>query len=186
MSSSIFTETIIRAINNYRQLLRKTLSQHERMSKLSELNLRDPELYRNPNPVSLYNLAYKIVDDIKHNFKNSRSYYAYDGPQEFARILENFLANYEIDNNTVTHRAQRASKALIRAIQLMTSYEPDEELQTKLAECNRVIAEFGSDDQKELHKSTLMNILSERENQQYCSFYEVILKNFEGLTTSSQ
>lgn len=173
--TSIFFDTIAKAISDYRLLLRRYLSQAERQHKLAQLNLKDPSNFR--NDLSLYKVARAIIADIEQNMKvPDQGYYSYSGIMMFAEYLKEFLDNYEVDGNEVVHRAQRASKALIQAIQLVNL--PDnrlnETIAQKLAACNEVIASYGSQEQRLLHKHNL-----ERQRQLNERFYSPILENYQ-------
>src|SRR3990167_11150167 len=138
---SIFSETMKKAISIYRQMLRKHLPQAERITKLYQLNLRNPQLYE--NEIALFHTGRAIIADIeKHMVNATGGYYSYSGVKNFAHYLKNFLSNYDIEGQHVIHRSQKASRALLEAIQLLTL--PREkltpEISEKLSECNRIIA----------------------------------------------
>lgn len=176
---SIFSETMTKAINIYRSMLRKYLPQAERVSKLHELNLKNPQLYE--NEIALYHTGHAIVSDINKNLDPSATgYYSYSGVGSFGDYLKNFLKNYEIDGNTVIHRSQKASRALIQAIQLLTlpKEQLTPEVAKRLSRCNEVIAKYGSEEQRELHESTLQNAIR-RQQENSISFYRTILSNFQ-------
>ena len=176
---SIFSETMKKTINIYRSMLRKYLPQAERVNKLNELNLKNPQLYE--NEVALFRTGWAIINDIeRHLDKSTYGYYSYSGVGSFASYLKNFLENYELDGNRVIHRSQKASNALIEAIQLLGL--PKEKLTTeiadKLSKCNKVLATCGSEEQQELHKNTLRNAIR-KQHEQNSSFYRSILSNFQ-------
>ncbi|WP_053097947.1 hypothetical protein [Candidatus Coxiella mudrowiae] len=93
--------------------------------------------------------------------RGSASYYSYSEVGHFLQHLREFLENYEIENNHVIHRSQKASRALVQAIQLLTlpHNQLTEEIKEKLAHCNKVIATFGSEEQRKLQKITLQNTI---------------------------
>lgn len=153
---SIFSETITKAINDYRALLRRYLTQPERMLKLSQLRLRDSETYK--NDLSLYKVAHMIVTDVEHNMvAPNKGYYSYSGLQQFAQYLREYLDHYEIEENQVIHRAQKASRALLQSIQLtgLSKERLDERVVKKLFTCNEIIVSFGSDEQCDLQRQVL-------------------------------
>ncbi|EKD91696.1 MAG: hypothetical protein ACD_29C00438G0001, partial [uncultured bacterium] len=126
---SIFTETLIKAINDYRYFLRRHLEQAERMTRLQALNLRNRELYN--NDIALYHTGQTIVADIEKNMlMQPAGYYAYSGIEQFCEYLKEYLSNYEIENNHLIHKAQKASRALIKAIQLAAT--PKDRLSEKI------------------------------------------------------
>lgn len=173
--SKIFVETMARAIADYRYLLRRYLSQSQRMAKLNELNLRDPNLF--DNEIAVYHLGHRIVRDIEQNMDTQeRSYYSYSGIARFCDYLKEFLANYEIETGKVIHKAQKASRCLIHAIQLLGKSEaqltPD--VAKELLDCNQVIGENGSVEQKDLYFKNLARCLDD-----YPKFYQPIIEDFE-------
>ncbi|OGO90726.1 MAG: hypothetical protein A3F41_05660 [Coxiella sp. RIFCSPHIGHO2_12_FULL_44_14] len=177
---SIFSETMKTAISIYRGMLRKHLPQDIRLSKLNALNLKNPELYE--NEVALYHTGHSIVLDIERNIDRSvGGYYSYSGVKHFADHLKTFLNHYELEGDCVIHRSQRASRALLKAIQLLTL--PREQLVTpdvvkELTQCNEIIARYGSDEQKDSHKSTLQKTIRHQQEQN-TSFYRSVLTHFQ-------
>ena len=112
---TIFSDTMKNSISIYRQMLRRYLQQAEHIIKLNQLNLKNPNLYE--NEVALYHTGYLIIADVKKNLGNANStYYFYSGVRNFSKylkeFLKEFLENYEIENNRVVHRSQKASRAL--------------------------------------------------------------------------
>ena len=179
---SIFAETIARAISDYRILLRRYLTQKNRLSRLEALNLKDPNIYE--SDIALHRAASAIIKDIEENIDiPKQNYYSYSGVATFCEYLKEYLSHYEVDGDNVTHKARKASRALIEAIQLATL--PEDQLRSdvagKLEACNAVIATCGSKEQCELHQCNL-------ERQQMCNenFYTPILNNFQELLHTSQ
>lgn len=173
--SSIFLNTIGRAISDYRQLLRRHLPQAERVNKLKEFNLKDRSLYENEN--RLYQTAWAIVRDIENNMCSGEGgYYSYSGIAQFARYLKEFLRNYEIEGDQVTHKAQKASRALVYVIQLFSI--PDEKLDDKVTsefkDCNTIVASHGTEEQQELYENYLVNY-----RERNSGFYTPILLDFQ-------
>ncbi len=177
MTTSTFTDTMLYMVSKYRSMLKKLVPQPERVKIHVRLDLKNPQLYE--NRVMLYNLGYKIIAHLKELdvSKKEKGYYSYSGPRKFTKHLEDFLNNYIVENNTVIHRAQKTSRALVKAIQLLTL--PEDELNEKaienLVQCNRIIAKCGSPEQQSLHKSTLKNAANAHNN---ASFYVKALSNF--------
>jgi hypothetical protein len=180
---SIFSETMTKAISNYRLLLRRYLQQTERMMKLRELKLRDSDIYE--SDIALYQVGKSIIKDIQNNMSmgSNMGYYSYSGVAEFAKYLSDYLDNYYVENNRVIHRAQKASRALMSSVQLMTL--PRERLNdavcNQLFDCNRVIANFGSQEQCDLQLQALM-----RQQASNPGFYTRIIAHLESLLQSDR
>ena len=175
---SIFTETVTRAISEYRRMLRRHLEQSDRLRKLDELRLKDQGLYE--NDVKLYQTAWSVIKDIEENLKPDNSgYYAYSGIGKFCEYLKEYLNNYEIESEQIVHRAQKASRALVKAIQYATlpSDRLDDKIAQEILECNQLIAMYGSEEQKMLHRDNL-----ERQVETHQSFYTSLLRHFQEQT----
>ena len=179
--SQIFTETIARAIGDYRFMLRRHLDQVERRKKLAELNLKDTSIFN--CSVKLYETAWKIVEDIESHVDTPSSYYAYSGIIEFGKFLREYLSKYEIENGQLVHSAQKASKMMIQAIQYLSL--PPEQLNTQVTErlnqCSEVVAKYGSDEQKNMYEGTLeQQLIIQRE------FFSPIYDYFQKLLENDE
>lgn len=175
---SVFSETMKKSISIYRQMLRKYLPQAERINKLQQLNLKNPQLYE--NDIALYHTGHAIVADVEKNLDDSvYGYYSYSGVGSFSQHMKSFLENYVIEGTQVIHRSQKASRALVQAIQLLTvpREKLTDEIAEKLAKCNVIIARFGSEEQRELHRTSLQNTIRKYQDQN-TAFYRSVLNNF--------
>lgn len=175
--STIFAKTIARAISDYRQLLRKHLKQDARMAKLRELQLRDPGIFASES--ALYSTAWRIVRDIEKNMNvNESGYYAYSGVKKFCEYLKKYLNNYEFEGESVIHRTQKASRALLKAIQLISMSKPDsahtEKMLASIQDCHTVIASLGSPEQHEMYRHNL-----EKHQHQNPQFLDTVLQDFQ-------
>ena len=178
----IFAETISKAISDYRYLLRRYLSQSERMVKLQKLRLKDAHTYQ--SDLSLYQAAHAIITDIEDNMlKTEGSYYSYSGIGQFCQYLKEYLNDYEVEGNSVVHHARKASRALLQAIQLIATPKDrlNEVVAKHLFECNHLVANFGSNEQFNLYLQTL-----ERHQAESPGFYTRIIAHVESLRASSQ
>jgi len=174
--SQIFIETIARAISDYRFMLRRHLNQAERRKKLAELNLKDPTIF--DSPIKLFEVATQIVKDIELSVELPQSYYAYSGMAEFAKYLKEYLSKYEIENGRLVHCAQKASKAMIEAIQLTAL--PEQRLTVKVADslnhCSDIVVQYGSEEQVDMYEGTLeQKLITHRD------FYTPIYDYFQSL-----
>jgi hypothetical protein len=177
---SIFSETMSKAISDYRFLLRRHLDQVKRMTKLQKLQLRSAETY--DSDLALYETGRAIVADIKDNMmemtSKKRQYYSYSGIAQFCDYLENYLDNYEVEGDQLVHRGQKASRALMKSIQLMAL--PRESLSegvaTEFMECNKTIAACGTKEQCDLQLQTLT-----RQQAANPGFYVRIVTHLESI-----
>jgi len=177
---SIFAETVTKAIADYRYLLRRHLGQVERVTKLQQLHLKDAATYK--TDLALYNAAQAIITDIEKNMTQSKpGYYSYSGIDQFAQYLKEYLDDYLVEGDEVVHRARKASRALLKAIQLsaLPSARLDEKTAKQFFDCNKTVAEFGSGEQYRLHAEML-----ERQQASHPGFYTRIIAHFESLRHS--
>ena len=179
---SIFAETVTKAIADYRYLLRRHLGQVDRMTKLQKLQLKNNEIYK--TDLALYKAAMSIVADIEENMLvQNPGYYSYSGIDQFSQFLKEYLNDYLIENDQVVHKARKASRALLQAIQLasLPVERLDEGVAEKLLACNTVILKFGSTEQHNLQLSML-----ERQQVENPDFYTRIIAHFESVRASEQ
>lgn len=177
---SIFSDTMTHAISEYRLLLRRHLTQVERMTKLQKLKLRDEQLY--DSDVTLFEAGRVIIADMETNeAAKPQGYYSYSGMHEFCTHLKKYMSNYEIENGKVVHRAQKASRAMLKAIQLMSLPRENlnDEVSQQLCDCNQMIVEFGSDEQCEFQLQALS-----KQQATHPGFYTRIIAHFESLLSS--
>lgn len=185
MGNDIFSKTMIIAIRKYRELLRKLIPQDERMQKLKQLGLKNDNL--NDSAINLYNAGFAIVDDIESSFgSGEQGYYSYNGVKKFAEYLRGYLEQFEVLKENVVHKSQLASQSLVKAIQLLSMPSKENltiKMVTELSKCIRTIASFGTEQQKELLKRTLLKIIDAEEYQDNepadLSFYKSVLTDFE-------
>lgn len=159
---SLFSDTISKAISDYRRLLRRFLPQAERMAKLMELNLKELDY---DEEIALYHMAQRIIQDIEtHMDSGEKNYYTYSGVGNFGHFLKSFISDYMIEHGHVIHRAQKASRALLDTIQIVSSSSVELN-QGTLDSVNRnsdIIAHYGTEDQCDLHKENLERYYRER------------------------
>ncbi|OGT25624.1 MAG: hypothetical protein A3I77_04935 [Gammaproteobacteria bacterium RIFCSPLOWO2_02_FULL_42_14] len=174
---SIFKETMIKAVNSYRVVLRRDLSQSERMLKLKMLNLRSKEVFK--SDVALYHVGQGIVADIRQNMlKPIQGYYSYSGVAQFCEYLEEYLSHYYIEKGRVVHRAQLASRAILDSIQLasIAREELNDSIMKRFYRCNEIIVDFGSSEQCDFQLQLL-----EREQASHPGFYTQLIAHLESL-----
>ena len=157
MTMSIFAETIAAAIKDYRFYLRKTMKQADRMAKLAELKLKDVNIYS--GDVVLFETATAIVHDIKINIDiPEQGYYSYSGIKKFCEYLATYLQDYAIENDKVIHRAQRASRAILEAIQIVNgkpAHTLDDRIKRSVHACQEKIVFYGNQEQFNLYTNNL-------------------------------
>ena len=180
MSMTHFAETVAQAIADYRLFLRKskTVDQASRVNKISRLGLKQVNLYS--SDVDLYNTAVAILADIRDTIDiPEEGYYSYSGIAKYHEYLDAFIANYEIEDEKVVHRAQRASRAILEAIQIING-KPAHVLNNTIKEqvynCHNIIVSYGNDKQLEVYRANLLKL---KPNAPL--FYTDLLRNFDVL-----
>lgn len=147
---SIFSERILKSINDYKRLLKRYVSTADREKAIINLGIKRKSL-RFDNDVILYNKAHRVLQDIQYwREKLNRTATEYSGIDEFYEYLKSYLSNYRIEGNIIVHITQRVSCALVQAIQIISL--PESKLSdnnvSKLDDCIQTIAKFGSKDQR--------------------------------------
>src|SRR4051794_38688117 len=111
---SIFSEHILKLINDYKRLLRRYLSNSEREKTIISLGIKRKSL-KYDNDVILYNKAHRVLSDIMYwSSKLNRVAGEYSGVDEFYQHLQNYLSNFRVEHNVVVHISQHASRALVQ------------------------------------------------------------------------
>ena len=176
--STLFIETVRKAVFSYRQLLQRHLDREQRRAKLEALGLRGEVNF--DSDVVLLGLANAIVDDIEANMGSTKEggCYAYSGVETFKDYLKQFISDYEVEGDSVVHRGQRASRSLLEAIQLLglPSTQLTPVILKKLRSCNKVLADYADERQTEQYRSALIN-----DRQEGIHFYDSLLREFEAL-----
>lgn len=147
---SIFSEHILKSLNDYKRLLRRYLSGTERDKAIIDLGIKRKSL-KFDNDVILFNKAHRVLSDIEYwSSKLNRIATEYSGIDEFYQYLKKYLSQYRVENNMVVHVNQRVSCALVQAIQIISLPETNisDSNVLKLDDCIETVAKFGTKDQR--------------------------------------
>ena len=172
LSTTSFSEVILKAINDYRSFLRRNHRPVERRNKLKQFGL-DGRYSELPD-AALYHAASLINQDLESTLSGEQN--AYSGQQQFHHHLSRILNQYEVLHDKVTHCGQLASRASIESIQLLMMDDNklrDPNVIKKLAQANHNIAKYGNEAQHQQHINHLKNNRSRNE-----PFFDGILNNF--------
>ncbi len=182
MTMSIFAETIAGAIADYRLYLRKSkkVDQATRVSKLKQLKLKDVTIYS--GDVVLYDTAYAILHDIRSTIEMpEEGYYSYSGIVKYYQYLDAFLKDYDIEivkgDKVVVHRAQRASRAILDAIQLVNgkpAHVLTDQIKQQMYACQDSVIRYGTEEQFDIYRSHLVQL---KPNAPL--FYTDLLRHFD-------
>lgn len=182
MSMTHFAETVAQAIADYRLFLRKskTVDQATRVNKNSRLGLKQVNLYS--SDVELYNTALAILADIRETIDiPEEGYYSYSGIAKYYEYLADFISNYEIDEDRVVHRAQRASRAILHAIQMINgkpAHVLNDTIKRDIYVCQETIVQCGDEPQLEIYRENLVKL---KPNAPL--FYTDLIRHFDQLLT---
>jgi hypothetical protein len=177
---TVFAETIIQAIGDYRTILRKCkdVDQVARVAKLSKLNLKKINVFS--DDVVLYNTAQSVLEDIRETFHvPEQGYYSYSGIENYYTALNEFLSQYDIDTeeDVVVHRAQRASRAILNAIQELNgkpAHLLNDAIKEQVYDCHLVIINNANEEQVEIYRENLVKLKANAP-----LFYTDLLRHFD-------
>jgi len=135
---STFYHTITKIIIDNKILLHKLNIKPKQLLKLSE--------------VELFTLATNIVHELEQSVTETKlqtSANFHHTAAKFLLHLQQHLAHYQIENNMVTNVKQKASRALVNAIQLfdLPKHKINTEVAAKLNNYGKIIATYGTSEQ---------------------------------------
>lgn len=147
--TDIFSNIILKAISDYKLLLRRTLPAKECSARIISMGIKRTQL-RKIGDVALYNIALKIIEKLEEYVSHEgKENIFYSGAEEFLLYLKKLLNQYHIEGNRVTHATQSASCALVDAIQLISLPEHKHTIDIieKLIKAIHTVVRYGSKDQ---------------------------------------
>ncbi|HVV68465.1 MAG TPA: hypothetical protein VHE99_05455 [Gammaproteobacteria bacterium] len=167
-----FSQTAIKLLNDYKNILKKNLYSQEIDKKLAQAGL-DKRLPRRDS--ELYRLLVKVIKKASLEENSTPSRLRYSGIDHFAQHMKSVLDNYRLENGRVIHAAQTASRAMIEAIQLIPLPEArlTESVAAKLDQCAQMIARYGVDEQKKIFMNSLKTHLPRQ-----ADFFTPLLNKF--------
>lgn len=142
-----FAESVLKAISDYKLLLRKIYKTREAASKIKSLGLKRKQLRGSTaNDMHLYSIALEIIDNLEEYVAKHGKSKSYFGAEQFLNQLKNFLVPYVIEDNRVIHAEREAARVTVTAIQLATL--PKEKLSKEkmdaLIKCVDIIDKYGT------------------------------------------
>jgi hypothetical protein len=165
-----FSERILKAISEYKLILRKNMPTLEASSKIRSSGLKRMQL-RDADDLSLFDIANKIVKDLEdYVVRENKAANYYSGAEEFLRHLKNILDDYRVEDNKVVNITHKTACAVMDAIQLVAL--PESKLSTeaieKIRKCVAIISKYGDREQIDLlkkavkvNKERLMNFVQQ-------------------------
>lgn len=154
---SLFRDQVRKLLSEYKVLMKKYLPSDKRALHFRLLGV-DRYNLKYVNEPGLYQAAEKVLADLNERIVDvEQNGTWFSGLDEFRQCLANLMEQYYLDDNQVVHGAQRASQAMIRAIQLMTINinQLQNDQYNELEKLSREIYRFGSREQKQLFLKAL-------------------------------
>lgn len=150
----LFYHNILKAINDYKNIIKKNFTPAERQALLTKLGIRRLAL-KNANEAKLYAIGIAIVQELEQHIQlieKQQSVNYYFGAEEFLQHLKKILNGHVVENGVVINAAQKASGALIKAIQLLSVNQTtlSNDLTEQMYICAKIIAKHGSPEQKKM------------------------------------
>ncbi len=114
---TVFKDIILQSFSEYRRVLKRYVEAKERTNKINDLGLNQNLSFS--SDAALLKIAQNVACDMQSIFDSKpKNYYSYSGIEQFYQYLLDLLDQYTILNQQVLHKKQRASSALLEAIQI--------------------------------------------------------------------
>lgn len=143
---SIFSETACRALSEYKGILRRHMPADERERRVERYGLKRRHL-RHADDVALYRKVQTLLDELGEQVRNINSDpFWFSGLDEFYQHLRKTLSPYAINQDSVIHRPQFASRVWVNTIQLAATPAPllTKQVSDKLARSLELIVAHGN------------------------------------------
>lgn len=125
---TVFKDRILQSFTEYRRMLKRYLEPEERSNRINQLGLNQNLSF--VSDAALLKMAQNVAADMQGIFEaKPKNYYSYSGIEQFYQYLLDLLDQYTTLDDQVLHKEQRASSALIAAIQVYS--QPMEKLSDK-------------------------------------------------------
>jgi hypothetical protein len=173
---SAFQHIIIKAITDYKALLKRNYDATICTAKFKNLGIKRKQL-SSLDEDQLYEVMTKIIQDLEQQPQNQVKYQNYySGTDEFLTHLRNIKADFRLENGRIIHVAQKAAWALVTAIQLaaLPEHSLTDSIANKLHDCAKFIAKYGSP-----HQIHLFCTAINKHKPRHIAFFSKIQQVFE-------
>jgi hypothetical protein len=160
MMAATFTNTVRILVESYKQLLKNHLGLSACNKKLKELGLKK-KILKHDSEITLYFKMKTLIQDIETWLATSSEAQELGQIKDFYTQTKYLLEHFYFDNDRVVHIHQKASRAIVRSIQLMSANDFDSAILNELQECTQVIAQFGHEDQHKIFLKALQKYAEE-------------------------
>jgi len=174
---TVFYYIILKAINGYKAMLKRNLTATECVAQMRKLGIKRAYI-KNADEIKLYEIGLKIIVELEQNMdvsKREKSVNFYYGAEEFLQYLRKLLTEYIIEDGKVINTGQKSSCALVNVIQLIGTVKEKltDEVAEQIYRCTRVIAKYGSKEQKRIFSKILSS-----DQPRHMNFFFRQLQNF--------
>lgn len=149
-----FYHNMLKVINDYKNIIRRGLAAKERQAVLIKLGIKRLNI-KNVGEAKLYTIGTIIAQELEQGMQHierqpSTNYYF--GAKEFLQHLKKLLSDHIIEGGIVINATQKASCALIKAIQLfeVAKHNLNDDIAEQIYTCARIIAKYGDKNQKKM------------------------------------
>ena len=177
---STFSQIMLKAINDYKSLLRKSLPTNKSSVKIKELGIKRKQI-KAMSEVQLHNIGTIICNELEQNIHTGKCSNYYCGIEEFVEYLKKILTSYGIENNQIINTKQKASQAMLEAIQLMALPEDKLDASTaiKLNQCVYNITKYGDKEQLQILTEAI-KAHKQRATIFFCKLWENFVASLNG------
>ncbi|MBU0745024.1 MAG: hypothetical protein KKE11_06650 [Gammaproteobacteria bacterium] len=149
-----FSTEVLKAISDYKFILRKTLSLPQCTTKMRELGIKRKNMMGIDEP-GLYKIGLKIIRELKKQVdidKSKKSSNSYQGAKEFLQYLEELFSHYHVEKGKVVHLRQKSSCAILETIQLISISKGEftSGVIQKIKHHGDIVTAHGSEEQKKM------------------------------------
>lgn len=137
-----FADVVLKAISDFKLLLRKLYPAREASSKIKSLRLKRTHV-REASDIELYDTAMRIVKNLEEYVATHGKSTSYFGADDFLNYIKNILATYTVEGDKVIRPEREASRAVLTAIQLITLNEPTKGQIEEFLQCAKFISKYG-------------------------------------------
>jgi len=179
-----FPKLMLKAVNDYKALLRKNMPSKLSASKIKALGIKRKQL-KAMNDVQLYQLGTTILQELEQHIHAGKCSNYYCGTEEFVEYLKKLLTPYCLDNNQLVNTKQKASAAMLEAIQLMAlpEHKLNADIAIKLNQHVHTVTKYGDKEQLQI-LSEAIKTHKKKATSFFCKLWDNFLASID--TSASQ
>lgn len=177
-----FTNTVRLLVDAYKQILKNHIGPTACNQKLKDLGLKK-KILKHDTEIALYHKLKKLVHDLELWLESNTEVAESSQFKDFHAQTKHLLQHFYIDNDRVVHVHQKASRALVRSIQLMTAHKdnPTTAIYDELHHCGYTVAHYGHEDHHKMYQKALQKHAEEAPH-----LFRQLLNAFKDATEKSK